>query len=143
MQLAGSLFVEVARRWPASVFAPKAIVAAMTLLPERRDSLGDWLNDRYGQSPYAIALRGETAAAFPAAEDSLARALGIQLAVEARPAGAARVAAPTPGRRTVWFDPPPPARAAPAASTAPESRAPKAVPARPQQRPGERPTERP
>ena len=138
-RLAGALFVDVARRWPASVFAPKAVIAAMALLPEQRDSLGDVLNDVYGQSPYALALRGDAAAAFPAAEDSLARALGLRLAVEPARGNAVRIAPPIAGPRTGPLEPPLPAVAP---SAAPRTSTP--VPAaRPQQRPGERPVDRP
>jgi predicted negative regulator of RcsB-dependent stress response len=136
-RLAGALFIDVARRWPTSVFAPKAVVAAMALLPEQRDSLGDVLNGTYGQSPYAIALRGDAAAAFPAAEDSLARALGLELAAEPGTAAVTRVSPPVPGPRSVLLDPP--LRAGPP-QPPPASRV--VVPPRPP-RPGERPVERP
>jgi hypothetical protein len=123
------------------VFAPKAIVAAMTLLPAERDSLGAILDERYAASPYAQALRGQGMAAFIAAEDSLARALGVAIAVEARPA-APRVLAPAPGPRTVWLEPPMPTAADPAATDGPAGRRP-ATPGRPQPRSGERPVDRP
>ncbi len=96
-RLAGHLFLRFAQQRPASLFAPKALVAALMLLPERRDSLMSLLDSAYATSPYALALRGELSPAYAAAEDSLARALGVQL----QPAAslAARVAPPVPGPR--------------------------------------------
>lgn len=137
-RLAGNLFVDVATRWPASVFAPKAIVAAMALSDARADSLRSVLDATYPSSPYALALRGEAAPAFPAAEDSLARALGVQLAAEPR-GNLMRVLPPVPGPRSVWLDPP---ATAISRQPAPAARKP-VTPTRPQNRPGERPVDRP
>ena len=101
--LAGSLFLELAARDTASLFAPKALVAAIALLPERRDSIAAELDARYATSPYTRAFHGEPSVAYAAAEDSLARALGVQIARSvAAPAGAgggSRVDLPVPGPR--------------------------------------------
>jgi hypothetical protein len=126
-RLAARLFLDVSTRWPGSLFAPKAIIAAMALLPERRDSLRAVLDADYPASPYALALHGLPAPGFAAAEDSLARALGSALTVE-RASVTASVGAPRPGPRSVWLEPPPdpsPGRATRAATPA-------------QQRPSER-----
>src|SRR5205807_3858664 len=90
---------------PASLFAPKAIIAALPLLPEATDSLRAHLDSAYAASPYTLALRGEPSPAYAAAEDSLAVALGMQ--VLAPTIGMAiHVAAPTPGPRGPAFEPP-------------------------------------
>jgi hypothetical protein len=126
-RLAARLFLDLPARWPGSLFAPKAIIAAMALLPDRGDSLRALLDADYPASPYALALRGLPAPGFAAAEDSLARALGFALAMERAPAPAS-VGAPRPGPRSVWLEPPP--GPAPGRATRP------ATPA--QQRPVER-----
>jgi hypothetical protein len=136
-RLATRLFLDVPRRWPASVFAPKAIVAAIALQPERGDSLRAVLDRLYPASPYTQALRGQPAPGFAAAEDSLARALGFDVAAE--PAGAtAVVAAPRPGPRTVWLDPPLGGAVARGPRPTPPAVRP-TQPSRPAARPGERP----
>src|SRR3989441_9293786 len=67
--LAGRAFAAFAREHPASLFAPKAVVAALTLLPDARDSLVSVLESRYATSPYTLALHGDASAAFAAAEE--------------------------------------------------------------------------
>ncbi|HEX4574745.1 MAG TPA: hypothetical protein VH158_06395 [Gemmatimonadales bacterium] len=118
-RLAGRLFLELARQEPASLFAPKALVAAAALEPERHDSLVAVLDARYATSPYTLALRGEQSPGFAAAEDSLATALGLA-AGRASSRFVGRVALPVPGPRGPPLDgpvvaagvaaPPPPAR---------------------------------
>jgi hypothetical protein len=76
---AGRLFLDVAAANPTSLFAPKALVAALPLLPDRHDSIIGVLDATYAGSPYTRALRGEASAAYAAAEDSLARELGVRL----------------------------------------------------------------
>jgi hypothetical protein len=76
---AGRLFLDLAAANPTSLFAPKALVAALPLLPDRHDSIIGVLDAAYAGSPYTRALRGEASAAYAAAEDSLARELGVQL----------------------------------------------------------------
>src|SRR5207247_1475268 len=99
---------------PRALFAPKALVAAAALWPERRDSIRAVLDSAYAGSPYTLALRGEPSPAFAAAEDSLARALGLTVA---RPTVllASRVPPPVTGPRGPLLDGPPPSPAAPAA----------------------------
>lgn len=80
--LAGRLFLEAAASDTASLFAPKALIAASSLLPEQHDSIVALLDRRYAASPYARALHGEASAAYAAAEDSLARELGMQSLIQ-------------------------------------------------------------
>src|SRR5439155_512706 len=74
--LAAALFESFARATPTSLFAPKAIVAALALEPGAADSLLPVLDSAYPASPYTLALHGENSPAYAAAEDSLAQMLG-------------------------------------------------------------------
>ena len=76
--LAGQLFLEAVAVDSASLYAPKALIAALALLPERRDSLVALLDSRYAASPYTRVFHGEPSVAYAAAEDALARDLGVQ-----------------------------------------------------------------
>jgi len=105
--LAGRAFAAFAREHPASLFAPKAVVAALTLLPDARDSLVSVLDSRYATSPYTLALHGDASAAFAAAEDSLAQTLGVEPAALPGLLFVTRVAPPVPGPRGPWLDPAP------------------------------------
>ncbi len=96
--LAGLLFLEVVAADSTSLYAPKALIAALAVLPERRDSLVALLDSRYAASPYARVFHGEPSVAYAAAEDSLARELGVQ-GVGARPPAVSA---------GVLFDPPVP-----------------------------------
>jgi len=152
--LAGALFVAFAQRHPESLFAPKALVAALPLLPERHDSLLDVLDRAYGSSPYVAALRGEISPAYAGLEDSLARALGVSTRTAVRSAGPAG-RAPVAGPRGPWWDEIFPESGRPVAAgdsasvpvRAPgpprgQPRAPdRARPARPTERPTERPAD--
>jgi tetratricopeptide (TPR) repeat protein len=69
--LAAEMFLEVARRDPASVLAPKALLAAAALQPESVDSLVRLVRQRYPNSVYTLALSGEGGEAYSAVEDSL------------------------------------------------------------------------
>jgi len=105
--LAGQLFLDAAAADSASLYAPKALIAALAVLPERRDSLVALLDARYAESPYTGAFHGQPSVAYAAAEESLARELGVQ-GGSTRSAGVSTVpfAAPVPGRRGPRFDPP-------------------------------------
>lgn len=134
--LAGQLFLDLAAADTASLFAPKALLAAIPLRPERHDSIVAVLVTRYPASPYTRVFRGEPSVAYAAAEDSLARALGLQVVRSTAAAGGARVGRPVPGPR----GPPLDAMDAPSPSL-PVTRPPPAPNReRPTQR--ERPTER-
>lgn len=106
--LAAALLLNFAGRHPNSLFAPKAIMAALPLSPERADSLSRTLTERYAASPYSLALRGAPSPGYQVAEDSLARLFGIRTT----PAAAAGVrmfaawAAPQTGRRGPLLNPP-------------------------------------
>ena len=96
--LAGHLFLEAARD-TASLFAPKALIAALALLPERRDSIARVLESRYASSPYTRAFHGEASVAYAAAEDSLARELGVANASNIPILTRSRADAPSTGPR--------------------------------------------
>jgi tetratricopeptide (TPR) repeat protein len=96
--LAGRLFLGIAARDPASLFAAKALVAALSLVPEQRDSITAVLESAYAESPYVQAARGYISPGYTALEDSLARALGFTLGA-ATGLTRGRVAAPRAGPR--------------------------------------------
>lgn len=77
---AGELFLEAAASDTGSLFAPKALIAALPLLPDARDSIIARLDSRYAGSPYTRAFHGEASLAYVVAEDSLAREMGMQVA---------------------------------------------------------------
>ncbi len=105
--LAGQLFLDVAATDTASLYAPKALVAALALLPARHDSIAAVLDARYPASPYTRAYHGEASIAYAAAEDSLARELGVAIAHAAMTnASASRIALPVPGIRGPRLDEP-------------------------------------
>jgi tetratricopeptide (TPR) repeat protein len=112
-ELAARLFLDLARERPASVFAPKALVAALGLGVSASDSILGVLRGAYAQSPYTKALAGEHSPAFAVLEDSLARALGMDLVLSLSPALPG--SAPRPGRRGPWLDEAPPAAPIPSA----------------------------
>jgi len=111
--LAGRLFLETAADDTASLFAPKALIAALSVLPDRRDSIVALLDARYARSPYTRAFHGDPSVAYVAAEDSLAREMGMHVARSAAVPAAVRLEVlppppppPTPGRRGPPFDRP-------------------------------------
>ena len=138
--LAAALFLRFAARSPQSLFAPKALIAAGQLQPERLDSVRAVLAARYPESPYTLAWRGADSPAFEALEDSLAVTLGVAQprALAAAAAIAVRIAAPRTGPRGPELDPPPALAAARPVRPQPGERR-----AQPPRRPGERPTDRP
>jgi len=69
--IAASLFQELVDRYPQSVVAPKALLAAAALDPTRADSLTTEARRLYPQSPYTMVLRGVALDAYAAIEDSL------------------------------------------------------------------------
>ena len=137
--LAAALFLRFVDRHPASLFAPKALIAAVQLRPEAVDSIGGVLRARYPDSPYAVVFRGETSPAFQIMEDSLASALGVSRpSARLRSGLAIRIASPRTGPRGPELDPPLPAVASASRRVAPPSDR-----ERPAERPAERPTTRP
>ena len=137
--LAAALFESFARATPTSLFAPKAIVAALALEPGAADSLLPVLDSAYPASPYTLALHGENSPAYAAAEDSLAQMLGVERA-DPGAADAALVAPPQPGPRGPALDPEPGAvpRGAAEGTRRPGVRR----PGRPDDRPPQRPPDR-
>jgi tetratricopeptide (TPR) repeat protein len=69
--LAGRLFLLVAERYPGSVIAPKALLAAAALRPEIADSVGQVLTRQYASSPYVGAAAGDYPPEYTAVEDSI------------------------------------------------------------------------
>ena len=76
-------------------------IAALALLPDRRDSILARLDLHYAGSPYTRAFHGDASLAYAAAEDSLAREMGMRVTRSAPVPPAVRldVPPPTPGRR--------------------------------------------
>jgi len=90
--LAARDFAEMARRFPASPWTPKALLAAIAAGHPAADSLRALLDLRYAQSPYRRAALGlpDPPAAYAALEDSLTRAIaaaprGVRRETEDRP----------------------------------------------------------
>ncbi|MGH7614042.1 MAG: hypothetical protein ACREMW_08390, partial [Gemmatimonadales bacterium] len=137
--LAASLFQRFAASHPASLFAPKALIAAGQLRPDAVDSVERVLRHSYGESPYTLAFHGAPSPAFRAAEDSLAIALGgARLVLSA--VSRTRISAPRPGPRGPDLEPLVDLPATRAVARPPPRDRP---PARPTQRPPERPEDRP
>ncbi len=103
--LAGRLFLDLAATDSGSLFAPKALVAALALVPDQHDSIVAVLDRRYATSPYTRAFHGEANPAYAALEDSLARELGIEVA-RVVPGRATRARSWTllTGPRGPWLD---------------------------------------
>lgn len=113
--LAAGLFEDFARRRPASLFAPKALLAAASIDPERSAAVQAVLDSAYRTSPYLLAARGAPSPAYAIAEDSLSRLLGIAT-ITVNPVVAGRWEPPRTGPRgpTLEAEPeraaPPPVR---------------------------------
>ena len=69
--LAAGLFRRLADEWPASPYAPKALLAAERLDPTDSEASRVRLDSLYADSPYLAVARGEEAPAYRALEDSL------------------------------------------------------------------------
>lgn len=143
--LAGQLFLDVAAADTGSLYAPKALVAALALLPGRSDSIIAVLDTRYPQSPYTRAFHGEASVAYAVAEDSLARELGVEVTSIAREAPSGlRFAPPIPRVRGPLLEEllTEPVRSQPARTPSPPGPRARPVPANtPRERPAA--TERP
>ncbi len=70
-RLAAGLFRRLADEWPASPYAPKALLAADLLDPAAADSFRVRLDSLYADSPYLAVARGEDAPGYQQLEDSL------------------------------------------------------------------------
>jgi hypothetical protein len=69
--LAAGLFRRLADEWPASPYAPKALLAADHLVPGDAEAARARLDSLYQDSPYLAVLRGEDPPTYRALEDSL------------------------------------------------------------------------
>lgn len=142
--LAATLFLRFVDRHPASLFAPKALIAVAHLRPEALDSIGAVLRARYPESPYTVVFRGEASPAFQVIEDSLALALGVsRLTMRVQGGLAFRVVAPRTGPRGPEYDPLPGVVVNPTRRVAPQREQRPTDRERPAPRPTERPAERP
>jgi tetratricopeptide (TPR) repeat protein len=92
-RLAAVDFADMARRFPASPWTPKGLVAAIATGHPRADSLRALLNQRYAASPYTLVAAGVGAGAeaFAALEDSLRRTLAQRVRREGRDATRSRL----------------------------------------------------
>ncbi len=100
--LAAGLFRRLADDWPASPYAPKALLAAARLDPTEADASRFRLESLYADSPYLAIARGEDAPAYQLLEDSLAAYAVAQVgrnAGRAQPAGRRGVQPGQPGVR--------------------------------------------
>ena len=70
-RVSGSLFRRIVVEWPTSPYAPKALLAAEMIDSTWADSAQALLAERYTDSPYLAAVRGESTDGYRALEDSL------------------------------------------------------------------------
>ncbi len=93
-RFAARQFRRVATEWPASPFAPKALLALIILQPRQADSLRTTIQMAYPASPYLQLVQGESAPQLVALEDSLQR-----FAASFRPEGRSPVTPVRPNRQ--------------------------------------------
>jgi len=91
-RLAAVDFAEMARRYPASPWTPKGLVAALATGYPHPDSLRALLSQRYAGSPYTLAAAGSDAGAgaFATLEDSLRHVLAERVRRATRDTSRAR-----------------------------------------------------
>jgi hypothetical protein len=95
--LAAALFRRLAEVWPASPYAPKALLAAELLDPSDVEDTRMRLDSLYHDSPYLALVRGEDAPGYRVLEDSLeAFAAARPVAVPRRPGAVVRPRGVTP-----------------------------------------------
>ncbi len=70
-RIAAELFATVPAWWPASPYAPKALLALAALEPMQADSIFSVLEGAYPGSPYLLLVAGDVTPAVLALEDSL------------------------------------------------------------------------
>lgn len=97
-RIAAELFATVPTWWPASPYAPKALLALAALRPEEAASIYHGLECAYPESPYLELVAGGVTPAVVALEDSL-RVYIAAVGAGATLGGGARRAAPTGGTR--------------------------------------------
>jgi tetratricopeptide (TPR) repeat protein len=105
-RVAGELFRRIVSEWPASPYAPKALLAAKLMDSSWADSAQALLAERYTDSPYLAVLRGESADGYRVLEDSLA-AFAATLPTSPRPGARGRPTEPDAPRRRVREPKPP------------------------------------
>jgi len=111
--LAAGLFRRLADDWPASPYAPKALLAAAQLDPTGADASRARLDSLYAGSPYLLVVRGGDAPGYRMLEDSLAAFAATQVVAGAKrqPPGfrgrPAEDLAPPPGQPRPRQGPPP------------------------------------
>ncbi len=76
--IAAGLLRHLAERIPSSPIAPKALIAAAQMDPERSDSLLLVLHVKYATSPYTLQLRGVAGDQYTAIEDSLRSLIAVR-----------------------------------------------------------------
>jgi len=95
-RVAAELFAALPVFWPASPYAPKALLALAEMRQDELDSILDTLWADYSDSPYLLLVAGDVTPAVIALEDSLqaystgaaaSRAPGVRRAPVAAPAG--------------------------------------------------------
>jgi hypothetical protein len=97
--VASALFRRLAADWPASPYAPKALLAAEQLDPSDEEGTRTLLDSLYHDSPYLALVRGEDAPGYRVLEDSLQAFAAAQPVLIPRRAGAGartRPGAPSP-----------------------------------------------
>jgi tetratricopeptide (TPR) repeat protein len=97
-RIAAQLFASIPAAWPASPYAPKALLALAVLLPQEADSLRSVLESSYLDSPYLALVAGDVTPAALALEDSL-QAYTVKAAQARFVPGARRVVAPPGGKQ--------------------------------------------
>ncbi len=95
--VAASLFRRLADEWPASPYAPKALLAAQRLDPQDPDGIHSRLDSLYHDSPYLAVVRGEEAAGYRELEDSLQSFAAAQPILAPRRGAGARPGLAAPG----------------------------------------------
>lgn len=70
-RIAAQFFASVPASWPASPYAPKALLALAELEPASADSIAHVLECDYPDSPYLLLVAGDVTPAVLALEDSL------------------------------------------------------------------------
>jgi len=96
-RIAAQLFSAIPSFWPASPYAPKALLALAVMRPDELEAIRDTLWARYSDSPYLQLVAGDLTPAVVALEDSLKayvvasvaapQAAGARRAPTAAPAG--------------------------------------------------------
>jgi len=71
ISLAGWLLTDLVTKWPASPYAPKALISLAMLSPDSAEAYRGELENQYADSPYLAVMRGADPPAYQHLEDSL------------------------------------------------------------------------